>query len=95
MISLFSSSIFWICIAVALLVVVVFISYVKAPPSNAYIISGLSKEPRVLIGSGGFRIPFFERLDKLYLGQMTVDMDMTLDACAEVDRKSTRLNSSH
>ena len=74
MISLFSSSIFWICIAVALLVVVVFISYVKAPPSNAYIISGLSKEPRVLIGSGGFRIPFFERLDVVYLGQISVDI---------------------
>ncbi len=74
MISLFSSSIFWICIAVLVLVVVVFISYVKAPPSNAYIISGLSKEPRVLIGSGGFRIPFFERLDVVYLGQISVDI---------------------
>ena len=64
-----------VCIAAAiLLVVLLFVSYVKAPPSNAYIISGLSKEPRVLIGSGGFRIPYFERLDVVYLGQISVDI---------------------
>ena len=59
---------------VLLLVFFLFVSYVKAPPSSAFIISGLSKEPRVLIGSGGFRIPFFERLDRVYLGQITVDI---------------------
>ena len=74
MINLFSFGIFWICFAILLLAVIIFISYVKAPPSNAYIISGLSKEPRVLIGSGGFRIPFFERLDVVYLGQISVDI---------------------
>lgn len=60
--------------AILLLIFFLFISYVKAPPSAAFIISGLSKEPRVLIGSGGFRIPFFERLDRVYLGQITVDI---------------------
>ena len=35
------------------------ISYVKAPPNTAFIISGLSREPRVLVGKGGIRIPFF------------------------------------
>lgn len=75
MASLFSSSVLWIVVAVVLLLaVLLFISYVKAPPSNAFIISGLSKEPRVLIGSGGFRIPFFERLDVVYLGQISVDI---------------------
>jgi len=75
MTSLFSSSILWIVVAVVLLLaILLFISYVKAPPSNAYIISGLSKEPRVLIGSGGFRLPFFERLDVVYLGQISVDI---------------------
>ena len=63
-----------IVIAVVLLLVLLFMSYVKAPPSYAFIISGLSREPRVLIGSGGFRIPFLERLDKVYLGQITVDI---------------------
>lgn len=64
----------WIAIAVFIVGILIFISYVKAPPSFAYIISGLSREPRVLIGSGGFRVPFFERLDKVYLGQITVDI---------------------
>ena len=61
-------------IVILLLVIFVGMSYVKAPPSYAFIISGLSKEPRVLIGSGGFRVPFLERLDKVYLGQITVDI---------------------
>jgi len=64
----------WIAVGITLLVIFLLVSYVKAPPSFAYIISGLSREPRVLIGSGGFRIPFFERLDKVYLGQITVDI---------------------
>lgn len=63
-----------VAVAIIALVILLFISYVKAPPSSAFIISGLSKEPRVLIGSGGFRIPFFERLDRVYLGQITVDI---------------------
>lgn len=72
---IFSNPVVWTAIAIILFfAVVLFISYVKAPPSNAYIISGLSKEPRVLIGSGGFRIPFFERLDVVYLGQISVDI---------------------
>ena len=60
--------------AILLLALFIFASYVKAPPAIAYIISGLSRSPRVLIGKGGFRIPFFERLDKVYLGQITVDI---------------------
>ena len=63
-----------IAAAVVLLFIFIFTSYVKAPPSYAFIISGLSREPRVLIGSGGFRIPFLERLDRVYLGQITVDI---------------------
>ena len=65
---------FLIAAAVLLLIIFIALSYVKAPPSYAFIISGLSREPRVLIGSGGFRIPFLERLDKVYLGQITVDI---------------------
>lgn len=56
------------------LFVLVATMYVKAPPSMAYILSGLKKEPRVLIGSGGMKVPVFERLDKVYLGQVTVDV---------------------
>ena len=64
----------WIAIGVIVLAFFIFISTVKAPPSFAFIISGLSTQPRVLIGKGGFRIPFLERLDKVYLGQITVDI---------------------
>ena len=47
-------------------------TYVKAPPNRAFIISGLKSTPRILIGTGGFRIPFLERVDDLFLGQVTV-----------------------
>ena len=55
-------------------VAIVLSGYVKAPPNQAFIISGIKKKNRILIGRAGIRIPFLERLDKLYLGQMTVDI---------------------
>ncbi len=57
--------------AVALLLLV--IGYLKAPPDTAYIISGLGKK-RILIGKAGWRIPFFERVDRLSLKVMQVDV---------------------
>ena len=63
--------------AIVLLVVILISMYVKAPPSVAYILSGLRKEPRVLIGTGGFKIPIIERLDKTFLGQVSVDVKTT------------------
>ena len=62
-----------IFIVLAVLVILL-LGYVKAPPDQAYIISGLKKESKVLIGRAGIRVPFLERMDKLYLGQMTVDI---------------------
>ena len=59
---------------VLLIIAIASMSYVKAPPSYAFVISGINKEPRVLIGRGGFRIPGLERLDKVYLGQVNVDV---------------------
>ena len=60
---------------VAILVIILLATgYVKAPPDQAYIISGFKKKGRTLIGRAGVKIPFLERLDKLYLGQMTVDI---------------------
>ncbi len=50
------------------------VSYVKAPPDVAYIISGLSKQPRIVIGKATLRIPFFERIDKLPLELIPVDI---------------------
>lgn len=63
-----------VIIIIVLLIIVLCLGYVKAPPDRAFIISGLKKDPKILIGRAGIRIPFFERMDRLYLGQMTVDI---------------------
>lgn len=60
-----------VCVAV---VVLFKLGYVKAPPDVAYIISGISKEPRVVIGKATLKIPFLERLDKLSLRLIKVDV---------------------
>lgn len=60
---------------IAILIVIFLVSgYVKAPPDIAFVISGLGKKPRILIGKAGFKIPFFERLDKLALGAIQIDV---------------------
>lgn len=81
---------------IVVLVVLILAMYVKAPPAVAYILSGLCKEPRVLIGTGGLKVPIIERLDKVFLGQTTVDIktampvpthdfiDVTVDAVCKV-----------
>ncbi|MCC8118809.1 MAG: flotillin family protein [Bacteroidales bacterium] len=65
-----------IVIIMGVIVIVLFCkaAYVKTPPSTALIISGVTKNPRTLIGKGGWRIPFFDRTDQVYLGQITVDI---------------------
>ena len=63
-----------VILIVLLVLLIITQGYVKAPPDHAYIISGLRKEPRVLVGRAGLKLPFFEQLDKLYLGQITVDI---------------------
>ena len=75
--SFLDTAAFPIIIAVIAIIAVLAIlasGYVKAPPDQAYIISGLKKESKILIGRAGIKIPFLERMDKLYLGQMTVDI---------------------
>lgn len=64
--------------ALILLGVVLLSMYVKAPPSVAYILSGLKKTPRLLIGTGGFKVPIIERLDKLFLGELSVDVKTSM-----------------
>lgn len=61
-------------IVIVLLVILASMSYVKAPPNQAYLISGPRKEAKVISGRAGFRIPFVDRLDKLYLGVIGVDV---------------------
>ena len=62
-----------IIIAVALIVILA-TGYVKSSPDVAYIISGPHKKPRILIGKSGIKIPFFEKLDKLSLGAIQIDV---------------------
>lgn len=64
-----------IVVAAILLLVILFFAmgYLKAPPDTAYIISGTGRK-RILIGKAGWRIPFLERVDKLSLQVMTVDV---------------------
>ncbi len=59
--------------AVVAIVLLFVIGYLKAPPDTAFIISGLGKK-RILIGKAGWHFPFFERVDKLSLGVMQVDV---------------------
>ena len=61
-------------IFIALLAVIIASGYVKAPPDTAYIISGFKKEPKVLIGRAGIKLPFLERKDMLLVKQMSIDI---------------------
>ena len=54
-------------------VLLFFLGYLKAPPDTAFVISGLGKR-RILIGKAGWRFPFLERVDKLPLNVMQVDV---------------------
>ncbi len=63
-----------IVVAVILVIVILcLLGYVKAPPDQAYIISGFRKH-RTLIGKAGVRIPVLERLDKLSLALIPIDV---------------------
>ncbi len=63
-----------IAVAAVLFIVLFALAYVKAPPNRAYIISGIRRRKKILIGRAGFRIPLIERLDKLSLDVMQVDV---------------------
>ena len=61
-------------IALVAIIVILASGYVKAPPDMAYVISGIKKEPKVLIGRAGIKIPFLERKDTLLVKQMSIDI---------------------
>ena len=60
-------------VILAVAILLFFLGYLKAPPDTAYVISGLGKR-RILIGKAGWRFPFLERVDKLPLNVMQVDV---------------------
>ena len=61
-----------IAVVVLFFIFLACVSYVKAPPDRAFIISGLRR--RTIIGAAGFRIPFLERLDVITLELIQVDV---------------------
>ena len=81
---LLSGSFLLPAIIVLVLLILLILGYLKAPPDTAYVISGLGKK-RILIGKAGWRVPFFERGDKLSLRVMQVDVKTTRMSCKSVD----------
>ena len=81
-------------IVIAILLIAILASgYVKSPPDVAYIISGVHKNPRILIGKAGIKIPFFERLDKLSLGAIQIDVK-TKSAVPTAEYINVRVDST-
>ncbi len=69
-----SSTYILLAAAAAALLAILISGYVKAPPDKAYIISGIKKTPKILIGRAGIKLPFFERKDTLVLKQISIDI---------------------
>lgn len=61
-------------VCVVVIIVLLCMGYVKAPPDMAYIISGIRKKAKIVIGKASVRVPFFERLDKLNLRLIPIDV---------------------
>ncbi len=62
-----------VIISVALLLILMS-GYVKASTDEAFIITGLRKTPKYLIGKSGIKIPFFEKKDVLNLQLIPIDV---------------------
>ena len=76
-----------VTIGVVIVLIILITGYVKASPDTAYIISGLRKQPKVLIGKAGLKIPFLEKKDELNLQLIPIDVK-TSSAVPTADRKS-------
>ena len=61
-------------VIIVLIVLIFLTGYVKAPPDMAFIISGMKKKSKIVIGKASIRIPFLERLDKLNLRLIPIDV---------------------
>ena len=69
-----STTVFIVLVIAVLFIVFLILGYVKAPPDMAFIISGIKKKSKIVIGKASIRIPFFERLDKLNLRLIPIDV---------------------
>lgn len=82
-----------VVIIVVLLLFIMMSGYVKASPDTAYIISGLRKKPKVLIGKAGIKIPFLEKKDELNLQLIPIDVK-TSSAVPTADYINIRVDAA-
>lgn len=82
-------------VAVVVVILVLFLAteYVKASPDPAFIISGLRKQPKVLIGKAGIKIPFLEKKDALNLQLIPIDVK-TSSAVPTADYINIRVDAA-
>lgn len=80
-------------ILLVLVLVILITGYVKASPDTAYIISGLRKKPKVLIGKAGLKIPFLEKKDELNLQLIPIDVK-TSSAVPTADYINIRVDAA-
>ena len=80
-------------VVILLLVFIGAAGYVKAPPDMAYIITGLHKKPRILIGKAGIKIPLLERVDKVFLGAIQIDVK-TASSVPTIEFINIRIDST-
>ncbi len=62
-------------VVIILVIVIIFTGYKKAPPDTAFIISGLRK--KIIIGKASVKLPCMERMDKLSLKLIAIDVKTT------------------
>lgn len=82
-----------IVLVVALVFIILVTGYVKASPDTAYIISGLRRQPKVLIGKAGIKIPFLEKKDELNLQFIPIDVK-TSSAVPTADYINIRVDAA-
>ena len=80
-------------VAILVVVVIFLMGYVKASPDTAYIISGLRKHPKILIGKAGVQIPFLEKRDRLMLNLLAIDVK-TASAVPTADYINIRVDAN-
>ena len=66
-------------VVIVVFVVLLILGYVQSPPDKALIISGIRKNPRVLIGRAGWKVPFFERKDLLNLKLVSIQVQTSTE----------------
>ena len=63
-----------IVLGIVLFIAILAMSYIKCPPDMVYLISGVRKEAKVVTGTATLRIPFLERIDKIPLKLIQIDV---------------------